>query len=93
MVYMRYLIIISLLINSFSVHSQSLEKRLTKKSNKIVHHVDKLGGEVLAIYNKKGHKLYIQRKKNGVTNFCIYSDNTLIRHGKSYDMVAELRNK
>ena len=66
---MRYIIIISLLINSFNVSSQELNKKFYNKSNKIVNHVDKLGGEVLAIYNRKGHKLYIQRSKNGVTNY------------------------
>ena len=87
---MRYIIIISLLINSFNVSSQELNKKFYNKSNKIVNHVDKLGGEVLAIYNRKGHKLYIQRSKNGVTNYFIYRNNKLIRHGISYDLVAKI---
>ena len=81
---MRY-ILTFLLVSMLSLsYSQTIDKRLAKKSNTVIQETDMLGGSITVIKDKRGNKLYIEHTLNEVTRFTIYKDNKAFEHGFKY---------
>tara|TARA_R110002020_G_scaffold190644_2_gene390225 strand:+ start:465 stop:758 length:294 start_codon:yes stop_codon:yes gene_type:complete len=81
---MRYILTL-LLVSMLSLsYSQTIDKRLTKKSNIVIQETDMLGGSITVIKDKRGNRLYIEHTLHDVTRFTIYKNNKAYEHGFKY---------
>ena len=78
---MRYILTL-LIISMFTISfSQNLDKKLYKKSNKIIETKDMLGCDVKVIKDKHGNKLYVEHTQGNITRFTIYRKNRKYKYG------------